>query len=335
MSRFSIVVPVHKVASYLRDCLDSVRGQDFGDWECICVNDGSPDESGAILDCYARMDGRIRVVHHRNVGLPGARNRALDVACGDYTVFLDSDDLLAPGILRYSADLLKSEDADAVSWQHRVFRDGEDTAALLGAGSGVAGQEYRHTDKSLLKYLITNKIMYGFVWLFCIRRVCIGSRRFLPVGYVEDMMFVADMASELHSLIETSKCGIWYRRRIGQITAVCNMASYRAQQQGWVYTFRRYGALCRGDGGLYELLVTTVRSCLMQNTVALCCYGESSGLDNALRLFFRHEPELKPPLNTLKAVLCRLVATPGVSAPVRMGLRVVGRVLMYARQRRE
>lgn len=144
-------------------------------------------------------------------------------------------------------------------------------------------------------------------------------------------MFVADLAEQFRVLIETKRCGFFYRRRVGQITAVCSMKSYLAQQQGWTYAFRRYGALCRGGGGLYELLVTTVRSCLMQNTVALCCYGESSGLDNALRLFFRHEPELKPPLNTLKAVLCRLVAIPGVSVPVRMGLRVMGRILMHVR----
>lgn len=78
----SIIIPVYNVAPYLRECLDSVLAQTLGDWECICVDDGSTDGSGAILDEYAAMETRFRVIHQANAGVAGARNRGLNAARG-------------------------------------------------------------------------------------------------------------------------------------------------------------------------------------------------------------------------------------------------------------
>lgn len=92
---FFIIIPVYNVAPYLRECLDSVLAQTFTDWECLCVDDGSTDESGAILDEYAQKDPRIRVLHQANAGVSAARNLGLDNVKGEWVLFLDSDDLLA------------------------------------------------------------------------------------------------------------------------------------------------------------------------------------------------------------------------------------------------
>lgn len=92
---FSIIIPVYNVAPYLRECLDSVLAQTFTDWEAICVDDGSTDESGAILDEYAAKDKRFRVIHKTNGGVSSARNTGLDAARGDWIGFLDADDILA------------------------------------------------------------------------------------------------------------------------------------------------------------------------------------------------------------------------------------------------
>ena len=91
---FSIIIPVYNVAQYLRECLDSVLAQTFGDWEAICVDDGSTDGSAAILDEYAAKDARFRVIHQENAGVSAARNAALDAAKGEFFLFLDGDDLL-------------------------------------------------------------------------------------------------------------------------------------------------------------------------------------------------------------------------------------------------
>ena len=70
----SVIVPVYNVRNYLRQCLDSIIAQTEISWECICVNDGSIDGSGEICDEYANRDGRFKVLHQPNKGLPAARN---------------------------------------------------------------------------------------------------------------------------------------------------------------------------------------------------------------------------------------------------------------------
>ncbi|MDR3081077.1 MAG: CDP-glycerol glycerophosphotransferase family protein, partial [Streptomyces sp.] len=107
MPRFSIIVPVFKVQGFLAECLDSVLGQSYADFEVIAVDDCSPDGCGAILDAYAERDARVRVLHlPENVGLGRARNAGMPYATGDFLFFLDSDDTLTPGALRAIADRL-------------------------------------------------------------------------------------------------------------------------------------------------------------------------------------------------------------------------------------
>ncbi len=111
---FSIIIPVYNVAPYLRECLDSVLAQTFTDWEAICVDDGSADGSGAILDEYAAKDKRFRVIHQKNAGVSVTRNVALDLARGDWVSFLDADDLLAENALDKLIDAAKSTASDIV-----------------------------------------------------------------------------------------------------------------------------------------------------------------------------------------------------------------------------
>lgn len=96
---FSIIVPVYRSGPFLRDCLDSIRNQTLTDWECICINDGSPDDSGAILDEYARKDARFTAIHQENRGVSAARNAGLSLARGNWTAFVDGDDTVEPDML--------------------------------------------------------------------------------------------------------------------------------------------------------------------------------------------------------------------------------------------
>ena len=96
MPEVSVIIPVHKVESWLCQCLDSVLTQTFNDFELILVDDGSPDACGAICDEYADRDSRIHVIHQKNAGPGNARNVGMDQACGKYIIFLDSDDYWLP-----------------------------------------------------------------------------------------------------------------------------------------------------------------------------------------------------------------------------------------------
>ena len=112
MRTCSIIIPVYNVAKYLHECLDSVLAQSFVDWEAICIDDGSTDGGGAILDGYAKKDSRFRVIHQSNSGVSVARNNALDVANGDWLLFLDADDVLAETALSKLLDAARSANAD-------------------------------------------------------------------------------------------------------------------------------------------------------------------------------------------------------------------------------
>jgi glycosyltransferase involved in cell wall biosynthesis len=113
----SVVVPAYDVAAYLPACLDSILGQDVGRdrLEVVVVDDGSPDDSGAIADSYAARDPRVRVVHIENRGLGAARNEGLRHATGSLYAFADSDDVVAPGAYRALLRQLRRTGADFVT----------------------------------------------------------------------------------------------------------------------------------------------------------------------------------------------------------------------------
>lgn len=97
----SIIIPVYNVEKYLRECLDSIIQQGFQEYEIICVNDASPDNSEKILLEYAAQYAQIKVLNHsENRGLSAARNTGLMSAGGKYVLFVDSDDMIAQGMLQ-------------------------------------------------------------------------------------------------------------------------------------------------------------------------------------------------------------------------------------------
>lgn len=110
----SIIVPVYKAESYLSRCVDSILNQTFLDWECVLVDDGSPDNSGAICDRYAEQDSRIKVIHKDNGGVSSARQTGLNVVNGDFVIHADSDDWLAPNMLEMLVEHQKEFGADLV-----------------------------------------------------------------------------------------------------------------------------------------------------------------------------------------------------------------------------
>lgn len=97
--RISIIIPVYNAGNFLVDCLESIRSQKMTSYEVILVDDGSTDESPAICDSYASQDRRFTVIHKENGGVSSARNTGLAAACGDYVMFVDSDDMLTPDAL--------------------------------------------------------------------------------------------------------------------------------------------------------------------------------------------------------------------------------------------
>lgn len=107
----SVIVPIYNTEQYLRKCLDSITNQTYKNLQIILVDDGSPDNCGAICDQYAKKDGRIVVIHKENGGVSSARNEGLDVANGEWIGFVDSDDWIELDMYEYLLRLALKYDA--------------------------------------------------------------------------------------------------------------------------------------------------------------------------------------------------------------------------------
>lgn len=124
--KLSIIVPVYKVEPYLHRCVNSILAQTFRDFEVILVDDGSPDNCGAICDEYAVKDVRVKVIHKTNGGLSDARNAGLDIVQGDYIGFVDSDDYIHPKMYELLVKIMETCDVEMAQCAYKdVCPDGE------------------------------------------------------------------------------------------------------------------------------------------------------------------------------------------------------------------
>lgn len=212
---FSIIVPVYNVERYLNSCLESVQKQKFTDYEIILVDDGSTDSSGAICDQW-KCDN-INVIHQQNRGLDGARNTGLDMASGEWILFLDSDDELCDGMLstlyerinRYSADLycfnMVKMNEEGEVFEKGIYNSEHKTIAILN-------------EKMRLDYYTERLIRYRDSWevaFRCFRKSIIDEHnlRFRKCSEV----FAEDLEFTMEFLLWVDKiqilCDIMYRYR--------------------------------------------------------------------------------------------------------------------------
>lgn len=118
--KFSIIIPIYNVAPYIRETLESVFAQTHRDFELICVDDGSTDGSGAILDEYS---GHARIIHQPNKGVSAARNRGLAEAKGEWVAFIDGDDLWHPHLLELVSEKAADDSVDIVHFGITQFKE--------------------------------------------------------------------------------------------------------------------------------------------------------------------------------------------------------------------
>lgn len=123
MPKVSVIVPVYKVEAYLDECVASILAQTHRDLEVILVDDGSPDGCPAMCDVWASRDTRVRVVHKRNAGLSAARNTGLSVATGEWVLFVDSDDVVAPDLVARALARAEEVGAAVCVFKHCLFSE--------------------------------------------------------------------------------------------------------------------------------------------------------------------------------------------------------------------
>lgn len=230
----SIIVPVYNVEKYLRKCLDSIIDQTYKNIEIICVNNGSQDNSYKILEVYANDDSRIKIISQDNKGVSFARNAALDIARGEYIMFVYSDDWIEKDACRASLDAMHNYNAEIVMWdyirefenssqpknifdENVVFNEEDVKKKLHRRMIGITGEQLRHPEKADALCTIWDKLY---------KRECIYNNdiRFYDIreiGTYEDGLFNMEVLENVQRAVYIHEYLYHYRKNnVNSLTKV-------------------------------------------------------------------------------------------------------------------
>ena len=207
----SIIVPVYNVEEYLKQCLDSILGQTYRNWELILVNDGSTDSSGLICQEYAEKDARIRYYEKENGGLSDARNYGIEQAQGEYLTFVDSDDFLDASHLNVLYNALVKNDVDISIANYTNYQTSTATFYLHTFGDYY---EKIYTSEELiddLSFLERNDLSFSTIWGSLYKKRVFSFLRF-PKGVIgEDVALIYKMYTQVDKIVYVHKDTYIYR----------------------------------------------------------------------------------------------------------------------------
>lgn len=216
--KFSIVIPVYNLERWIDACLSSVERQTWTDWECICVNDGSADQSLSVLRAYEQRDARFKVFEQEHLGVGAARNHGLSKAKGEWVVFVDGDDVIDETWLD---TISRTSDAhglaDIVIMPNGIveFHDSDGIPTGMAKPFAVS----RHRALSGRKARLWAQKRYsrdGWVVLSSVRRSFIGKTRFDEnVRIKEDVLFFLELSQRIGVIAISNASGYYYRQRLG------------------------------------------------------------------------------------------------------------------------
>lgn len=191
LPQISLIIPVYNAALHLNRCIDSCLKQTFFDFEIVVVNDGSTDRSSIILDKYAIIDSRIKIIHQFNQGANAARNTALSNSSGEYIFFLDADDYLPEEALQKLIDKAKEDNTDIVIGSF-LFKNKRRELKFINSSP------YGEDRASLLCSTLSEQGFMPSLWGKLIRK-----ELFMDIDMVEDLSIGEDAAT-VYQLINRS-----------------------------------------------------------------------------------------------------------------------------------
>ena len=240
MIKLSIIVPIYGVEHYLRKCVDSLLAQDLSSskYEIILVDDESPDACPQICDEYAAAHDNIRVVHRENGGLSAARNSGIEIAQGEYLMFVDSDDYLQPNVLGALIGQMEEQRLDVLRYNYYNVRakvSGVHCTVYNGKPLEYEVFEPHKNAKPYFDYssevvdgetFLNERLGYAcYAWAFVLRRDLIDSRLsalgsclFTPGIYFEDTDWTPRMLLRAKRVASTELKVYNYFWREGSIT---------------------------------------------------------------------------------------------------------------------
>lgn len=187
----SVIIPVYRVEGYLNHCVESVVSQSYRNLDIILVDDGSPDQCGAMCDAWAEKDQRIRVIHKCNGGLSDARNAGIRAAAGEYLVFVDSDDSIAPEMIERLYQAAQSADAQMALCNVLCV---DENGTPTGESNGIPiRNEHLSAEQVLTRFYQEKGIFYIVAWNKLYHRSLLRGDAFPPGKWHEDEFIAAQL----------------------------------------------------------------------------------------------------------------------------------------------
>lgn len=204
MPKISVIVPVYKAEQYICRCVDSILAQTFTDFELLLIDDGSPDNSGAICDEYAAKDSRIKVFHKENGGVSSARNLGLDNATGEWVYLADADDFLEIELFKECSKYFKC---------HEIIRFCSFSVNTFGKKKGIM-KDRIHCDKIIdfQKNTVARTLIIP-VWCAIIKSDLVNKNNIRfnsEIRNGEDWLFFFDCVMVAKSAIQLQYIGYNY-----------------------------------------------------------------------------------------------------------------------------
>lgn len=222
--KISVIVPIYNVEPYLRQCLDSIVSQTYRNLEIILIDDGSPDNCGAICDEYAANDPRVTVIHKQNGGLSAARNDGIAQAAGDWIAFVDSDDWCEHDYYEQMLRSAQQNDADLI-FAYGYYVDYPDRVKKVRTfPKCFAAKDEESLELLTVKTLLPGKscgVAFGYPWDKLYRKESIIKNQILfdeSQKAWEDCWFNFRYFDRASKIVCVPAVGYHYRQTVSSIT---------------------------------------------------------------------------------------------------------------------
>ena len=183
--KISVIIPIYNAEMFLKRCLDSVINNTYKNIEIICINDGSVDNSKALLENLSKIDGRIIVVNRENKGVSSTRNLGLKMATGDYISFIDADDWIHPNYFEILHKAINEEGIEVAICNHRKTNVYEEYPCY--DKENISFNEWNIED------IFNHHFSKSYVWGRLYKRSFIDCEFKEDIAYSEDAIFNAEV----------------------------------------------------------------------------------------------------------------------------------------------
>ena len=210
---FSIIMPAYNAECFLAKSIDSVLQQTYSNWELILINDGSRDNTDRIAQEYAKRESRLRYFVQENHGVSATRNRGIELAAGEYVLFLDADDEIDSRTLETVNNVLEQDPCDIVTFNmNRTDVNSQVTGKVTEPFAPHRLRLCDEEEKKCIYSILASEKSFGMMGLFVVRREVISNLRFrTDMMICEDMLFDIAMYEAAESIVCLPDYFYYYR----------------------------------------------------------------------------------------------------------------------------